>query len=191
MILVAVYLLTWVSPSAEVTLLAGQYLLILIPGSFGRLINLLLNRFCEAQNVALPSLFVNLIMCFIVGLLCHLLVNVLNLGGLGSAIAISVGSAILPFFTLAMMFTYRKVRATRFWRPRWRCLEGRSFWEASKLIFSSVVASLVGWFAEEVGHFLAGRLGTTELAAQTVLTGFAMLFYCIPIGLGKINTSNR
>ena len=100
----AVYLLTWVSPSAEVTLLAEHYLLILIPGSFGRFINLLLNRFCEAQNVAFPSLLVNFVMCFMVGLLCLLLVNVLNLGGLGSTIAISVGSAIMPFFTLAMMF---------------------------------------------------------------------------------------
>ena len=190
MILVAVYLLTWVSPSAEVTLLAGQYLLILIPGSFGRLINLLLNCFCEVQKVVLPPLFVNLVMCFIVGLLCHLLVNVLNLGGLGSAIAISVGSTIMPFFTLAMMFAYRKVRATRFWKPRWRCLEGRSFGEVNKLIFWAVVTSLV-LFAREAGQFLAGRLGTTELAAQTVLTGFTMIFDSIPSGLGKINTSNR
>ena len=181
----AEYLLKWVSPSVEVTLLAGHYLLILLPGAFGRFMNMILNRFCEAQNVALPSLFVNILICFVMGVLCILLVNVFDLGGLGSAIAISVGSAIMPFFTLAMMFTYRKVRATRFWKPRWRCLEGRSFWEVNKLIFSAVVTSLVGWFAGEAGQFLAGRLGTTELAAQTVLTGFTMIFYCIPFGLGK------
>lgn len=178
------YLLKWVSPSAEVTLLAGHYLLILIPGALGRFINQLLNRFCEAQNVAFPSLLVNLAMCFVVGLLCVLLVNVVNLGGLGSAIAISVSSAIMPFFTFGMMLAYRKVRETRFWKPRWRCLEGRTFWVVNKLIFSAVVTSLVGWFAGEAGQFLAGRLGTTELAAQTVLTGFTMIFYCIPIGLG-------
>lgn len=178
------YILIWVSPNAEVTLLAGQYLMVLIPGAIGRFINQLLNRFCEAQNMALPSLLVNLTMCFVMFILCILLVNVLNFGGLGSAVAISLSSVIMPFFTLAVMFAYKKLRDSRFWKPCWRCLEGHSFWMVNKLIFSSVVTSFVGWFAEEIGHFLSGRLGTTDLAAQTVLIGSTMLFYCIPVGLG-------
>ena len=41
------YLLNWVSPSAEVTVIAGEYLLILAPGGFLRTLNQLYGKFCE------------------------------------------------------------------------------------------------------------------------------------------------
>ena len=183
--LVSEYLLKWVSPNSEVVQLAGLYLLVFIPAALGRTLDAQFSQFCEAQNVALPSLYVNLITCVLTALLCTLFVHVFGLGGLGAALAASIGSVTLPALTVTMMLTYRSVRRTKFWRVGWCCLDGAVFWTVFRLALSSILSSLVIWFAGEAGQFISGRLGTTELAAQTVLTNFSMIFYCVPVGFGE------
>lgn len=83
-----------------------------------------------------------------------------------------------------MICTWCQVRVTRFWKPSWTALNPTLLVGLFGLVCSSLVTTVVSWFAGEVGEFLAGRLGKTELAAQTVVINFSMIFYCIPVGLG-------
>ena len=188
MLLISEYIIHWISPSAEITLLAGRYLLVMIPGAFGRFINQVLNRFCEAQNVALPSLLVNFSSCVAVVLLCILLVSSpLALGGLGAAMAISACSVALPFLTLTIMLKKPELRETRFCRVRWTyVLDLPTLRLVSLLAFLSIINVFVSWFSEEIGQLLSGRLGVIELGAQTVLNNFTIIFHCVPYGLGNL-----
>lgn len=187
-LLMSEYILHWFSPSAEVTLLASQYLLVLIPGGFGRFVNQVLSRFCEAQNVAVPSLLVYISSCLGVGLLCTLLVNgPFNFGGLGAAMSLSIGNVAMPFLTIAIMLTKSDLRKTKFWRVRWsRLFDIQVLRCVSRLVLLSMLTSFVAWLADEVGQFFSGRLGTTELGAQTVVSSFNQFFFCIPVGLGIV-----
>lgn len=186
-LLLSEYIVQWISPSAEITLLTGQYLLVMIPGTFGRFVNQVLSRFCEAQNVALPSLLVNFASCLNAGLLCTLLVREpLALGGLGAAMAIGACHFTMPFLTLIIMLIKRDIRETRFWCVNCeRILDSLTLRRVSTRVFSSTVTSFVGWLADEIGQLLSGRLGATELAAQTVLSSFNQFFFCVPAGLGN------
>lgn len=177
------YILHWVSPDDKVTILTGQYLLILLPSGLFRAVTQVLYKWCEAQSVALPPLIMNFLIAVLIGGLCPLCVWPLGLGGYGIAVAISIASLLMPVLLVVLMLPYRKLRMTRFWRPRLSCLERAPLAQVMRLTLSSILTSLLTFFAATSGNFLAGRLGKTDLAVQSIIRNCASLFQCVSLGL--------
>lgn len=125
---------------------------------------------------------------------------------MGAALVLGISTALDPVLLLAVMLFYSEIRATRFWSVPWKALRSsassapamtatrdmlsvldpRALWKASRSALGAMGSMLVVFSADQLGSFLTARLGSTELAAQTVLVNYEMLFYCLPIGFGKI-----
>lgn len=117
---------------------------------------------------------------------------------MGAAIALGVSTALDPVLLIALMLLYPEIRSTRFWSVDWRpatrpsgqrhmyanVLDPGALWNVSRSALGAIGSMFVVFFANELGTFLAGRLGSTAIAAQTVLVNYEMLFYALPIGLG-------
>ena len=185
--LLSEYFLLFVAPDAIVARYAAKYLMILIPGILMRLYYHILSKFLEAQNIVLPGAIATTVGA-IEAIIFHLFfVTFLNLGIVGAGIALSLTFCTMPIILIVSAFRYKKIRKLNIFSVDSGALE--SWFEISKLVTLSLANSFVVWLSGEIGAFLSGKLGKTELGAQTVLTHFSGFFYCVPAGLGTACTT--
>ena len=181
------YILVWMAPDEKVSTMAGQFLLILLPGAYFRTLYQILAKYLESQNVALPTMLTSIVSAIASILFCLIFVNYCEWRLVGASLALSLSYAIMPFVVLLTAFYYERMWDRRIFKLRWTLLF--SWAELSQLISLSYLSSFATYLIGDIGPFLAGLLGATELGAQSVLVHFSNFFYFVPVGLGSACTT--
>lgn len=170
----------------ETAELAGQYLKIVVLGMPGYLAFESGKRFVQAQGLFNATLCVLLIVAPLNAFLHWLFVWHLQWGFVGAPIAVVITETLLPIgILLYVIFVGGREcwggvhrAAFRNWGPMIRlAIPGLIMVEAETLAF-------------EILTLAAARLGSTELAAQSVLNNLAMLLWEIPFSI-SIAASTR
>lgn len=103
----------------------------------------------------------------------------------GSAVAQSACYIIMCLLTLFYIIF------SKFYEPTWDGLQRDSLYEWSvfiKLAIPGMLMICVEWWSFEIGVFLAGLIGKTELGAQSVLFQLETINYVLPYGFEIAST---
>jgi MATE family multidrug resistance protein len=125
------------------------------------------------------TLFVLVIASPINVLLTYLLVYPAGLGFVGAPIATSVTYFLLPLLTILYMNLFGGLECWYGWD---RNSMFKGWYEFLKLGLAGIVMMCSEWWAFEVCALVAGLLGETVLAAQTIVLQTSSLFYMVPLG---------
>ncbi|KAF2473999.1 MATE efflux family protein [Lindgomyces ingoldianus] len=169
-------ILSAVVPEKETAKLAGLYLKVLIAGAPGYAAFESGKRFMQAQGLFSPTMYVLIICAPLNALMNYLFVWVFKWGFIGAPIAVSVTENILPL----LLFLY--VRFVDGYKC-WGGFERRALanWGPMvKLALPGLVMVLAEFLAFEILTLSASWLGTTPLAAQSVLSTIAAITFQIP-----------
>lgn len=181
-------LLIYVIPDRNLAVLAGEYLGLVVWGAPGYILFECGKRFVQAQGIFHASTMVLLIASPVNVFLNYFLVwnETINLGYHGAAIAVACTDWLMAILLFLYVFF----------------IDGRECWfgfskEAFKdwaemfhLAIPGVIMVEAEFLAFELLTFAASYFGTTELAAQSVLSTIGSLVYQIPFAL-SIATSTR
>lgn len=168
--------------------LASQYLRVLMVGIPGYTVFEVAKHYLQAQGIFHASTNV-LIVCAPINLaLNYILVwnKHIGMGFIGAPIAVVTTDYLMA--TLSILYV-KYINGKQCWQG----FSNESFrnWEQmARLGFAGVIALETEWLAFEILTLAAARLGTTELAAQTVLATIGILAYQIPASIG-ISASTR
>jgi len=143
----------------------------------------IMRRYLQNQNITLPlmasggfALFANTA-AFAVALL------VLDMGFLGVPVAlvVAVWSVMLFMGLILVIFFRQKIRDT--WSP-WSLSNIRGIGVWLKIAIPGMMMFCANLWGMEINIFLAGIIGTTELAAMTLVLNVQSSFYTIPMSIG-------
>lgn len=172
----------------ELAPLAASYLKIVLIGAPAYIAFECGKRFVQAQGIFHASTFVLMICAPINAILNYLLVwsPVIGIGYKGAPLAVAISQWLMA--TLLLLFVV--------------FVDGRKCWDGiSKTLFSSwlvmfklaipgVIMIEAEFFAFEILTLAASRLGTTALAAQSVVATISSLLYQVPFAM-SIAASTR
>ncbi|KAL7623413.1 ethionine resistance protein [Parahypoxylon ruwenzoriense] len=159
----------------------SKFLRILIPGGLGYVWFESLKKYLQAQEIYRPGTYVLLITSPLNALLNYLFIYRFGMGLYGAPFATSI-SYWASFLLLAAYAAF--VHGHECWggiAPR-RALS--NLWPFARLAFLGVIHVGTEWWAFEIVAIAAGRLGTTTLAAQSVIMTADQIINTIPFGLG-------
>ncbi|KAL1860814.1 hypothetical protein Plec18170_001326 [Paecilomyces lecythidis] len=166
-------------PEKEVAVLAGRYLKIVVLGTPGYACFESGKRYVQAQGLFSASLYILLICAPLNAFMNWLFVWKLNWGFIGAPIAVAITDNLLPFFLFLYVYFIAGYqcwngftrRALHNWGPMIRlALPGLLMVEAEVLAF-------------EILTLASSYLGTTPLAAQSVLSTISSITFQIPFPL--------
>jgi len=180
-------LLRMLGQDPEVAHLAGQYMLIFIPGAIGFFIYVILSKYIQNQNIVMPNLVIGLIANAVNMVLHYIFLYHLDWATAGSALAQSVSYVLMCLLTLSYIVVFKKYRET--W-DGWssQCLQ--DWGQFGRLAVPGMLMVCLEWWGFEIGVFLTGLLGKIELGAQSVLLQIDSIWFQIPLGI-QIATSIR
>uniref|UniRef100_A0A1I8FS67 Multidrug and toxin extrusion protein n=1 Tax=Macrostomum lignano TaxID=282301 RepID=A0A1I8FS67_9PLAT len=159
-----------------------MYFLLLSPGCLGIIAFRALVAYTDTLGRLWPTLLVHVIGFLVNLLLQYVLVLHTDLGLAGSAIALSVTLVLLAVFQAIFIWRLRLYKDTwTGWSPRAFLGWGKFFGGMLPAIGTQTL-----WiFGTEVGNFLAGLLGKSEIAAESLLFQINFLAFLLPVGLGS------
>ena len=160
---------------------SSRFLQLLAPGGLGYVWFESMKKFLQAQGIYRPGTYVLLITSPLNALLNYLFIYTLEFGLYGAPIA--TGISYWLSFLLLVAYT-ALVRGKECWsgfQPRRALAHTRLF---AKLAFLGIVHVGTEWWAFEIVALAASRLGTTPLAAQSVIMTLDQIINTIPFGLG-------
>lgn len=168
--------------------LASQYLRVLLIGIPGYIVFEVSKHYLQAQGIFHASTYVLMICAPINLILNYILVwnKHIGMGFIGAPVAVITTDYLMA--TLSILYI-KYVDGMQCWHG----LSKQSFknWgHMARLGVAGVIALETEWLAFELLTLAAARLGTTELAAQTVLATVGVLAYQIPVSMG-ISASTR
>ncbi|KAI8981408.1 mate-domain-containing protein [Pilobolus umbonatus] len=171
-------LLLSLNQDPELARFAGLFLRYLIPGAPAYIAFEATKRYLQAQGIMHASTYSMLITAPINFVLNYMLVYTFNMGFIGAPIATSFSYWLM--FMLLLLYI-KCVKGSEGWGG-WtaECLTG--WWPFMKLAFSGIVIVCAEWTAFEISSLAASYLGTTELAAQSILLTISSATYTIPLG---------
>ncbi|KAK2174351.1 hypothetical protein NP493_810g01016 [Ridgeia piscesae] len=179
--------LALVGQHPEVSRLAGRYLVIFMPGALSFFMYIILLKFIQNQNIVLPNVVIAIVANVVNAVLQYVFLFQLHWGTDGSAVA-----QVCAYFTLfALTFLY--IVWTKAYKDTWGGWSSDSLqgWGTfARISISGMLMLCLEWWGFELGVFLTGLLGTTELGAQSVLLQIDILWYQIPLGI-QIATTIR
>ncbi|CAD5116782.1 DgyrCDS5631 [Dimorphilus gyrociliatus] len=164
----------------EISHLTGIYVIILLPGIFAYFINICLSRYLMTQDKVLPVVIIGFISNGVNAGLHGLLVIYWDFSIKGSAVAQSCCFIVMCLLTLLYIIF------SKFYEPTWDGFQKECLFEWSvfvKLAIPGMIMICVEWWSFEIGVFLAGVIGKTELGAQSVLFQLETVAYILPYGL--------
>ncbi|KAF2494132.1 MATE efflux family protein [Lophium mytilinum] len=179
-------ILSAIVPEQETARLAGIYLKVLLAGAPGYAAFESGKRFLQAQGLFTANLYVLLICAPLNALMNYLFVWVFEWGFIGAPIAVAVTENLLPLclFLYVYFIDGRECwggfekRALRNWAPM------------IKLALPGLVMVLAEFLAFEILTLSASWIGTTALAAQSVLSTVTAITFQIPFPM-SIAASTR
>ncbi|KAI1258611.1 MATE efflux family protein [Xylariaceae sp. FL1019] len=166
---------------------SSRFLQILIPGGLGYVWFEAMKKYLQAQEIFRPGTYVLLITSPLNALLNWLLVHKFAFGLYGAPLATGI-SYWASFFLLVAYAVF--VRGHECWGGLALKRAMSHFWPFTRLALLGVVHVGTEWWAFEIVALAAGRLGTTALAAQSVIMTADQIINTIPFGLG-VATSSR
>ncbi|RAH64595.1 MATE family efflux transporter [Aspergillus aculeatinus CBS 121060] len=165
---------------------AAHFLIYLIPGGLGYIYFEALKKYLQAQGINSPSTYVLLLVAPINIGLNYLLCNIWGFGLLGAPVA--TGLCYWLCFGLLALYT-----ALVAGHECWGGLSREAFQNMGIFVRLTVLGILhVGaeWMAFEIVAVAAGWLGSTSMAAQSVIMTSDQILNTIPFGIG-VAASNR
>ena len=165
---------------------SAKFLSCLIPGGIGYIYFECLKKYLQAQEIMRPGTYVLLITSPISAGLNYLFCYVWGYGLFGAAFATGIGY----WLSFLLLLAYaRFVAGWECWGGwSWKCLHNLGTF--AKLAILGVVHVGTEWWAFEIVALAAGRLGTIDLAAQSVIMTADQVMNTIPFGIG-VATSAR
>ena len=164
----------------------SKFLLALIPGGLGYIFFECMKKYLQAQELMRAGTYVLLITSPINAGLNYLFVYTLDIGLLGAPIA----TGISYWLSFLLLLAYTRFVAG------WECWGGfdrkclHNITTFARIAALGVVHVGTEWWAFEIVAIVAGQLGTTALASQSVIMTADQLMYTIPFGVG-VATSAR
>ncbi|KAF1963034.1 mate family transporter [Byssothecium circinans] len=165
---------------------SAKFLSVLVPGGLGYIYFEAMKKYLQAQEIMRPGTYVLLITSPLSAGLNYIFVYTFKMGLLGAPIA--TGIAYWISFLLLLAYAY--------FVDGWECWGGWSrkclhhMWAFARLAFLGVIHVGTEWWAFEIVALAAGKLGTTPLAAQSVIMTTDQVMNTIPFGVG-VATSSR
>ena len=176
------HFLTWAGQDAAVVELTSQYMLIFSPALIAMTYYIVFREFIYTQNIVYPDLYISAS-----ALVLHIIIQYVNFVHTSfELIGSAVGQVIVSFYMLFATLIY--VKASGMYKMTW------SGWSIDALLDWKPVIALAlhgtfivcfEWWAFEITIFLAGILGTTQLAAQSIVSSLCFLLYAFGGGLGS------
>uniref|UniRef100_A0AAV2JAH1 Multidrug and toxin extrusion protein n=1 Tax=Knipowitschia caucasica TaxID=637954 RepID=A0AAV2JAH1_KNICA len=164
----------------EVARIAQLYVMAFLPAVPAMFLHQLQVAYLQNQGIILPQMYTAAVAnIFNVGF-NYVLIFSLELGVIGSAIA----SALSWITICLLLFGY--IRWRRLHEKTWEgwsteCLQ--DWGSYMKLAIPSLFMVCFEWWIWEIGGFLAGVLGETDLAAQHILLEIGAITYMFPLGV--------
>ncbi|XP_061596608.1 multidrug and toxin extrusion protein 1 [Cololabis saira] len=164
----------------EVARIAQLYVMVFIPAVPAMFLHLLQVSYLQNQGIILPQMYTAAAAnVFNLGI-NFLLITVLELGVMGSAIANSL-SQIMLCLLLFGYIRWRKLHLQTW--GGWSTDSLQEWGSFMKLAVPSALMVFFEWWIWEIGGFLAGVLGETDLAAQHVLLEVGAITFMFPLGV--------
>ncbi|ODQ61629.1 hypothetical protein WICANDRAFT_81884 [Wickerhamomyces anomalus NRRL Y-366-8] len=173
----------------ELVLIAAKYLQIVSIGMPGFILFECGKRFLQCQGVFHASTYVLLVCAPLNALLNWVLVWKFELGYIGAPIAITINYWLMPLGLLC--YTIYDQKVLKCWPQNFQINQAFTNW--SKMIhlaLPGVVMVEAEFLGFEIVTLMASRLGTTELASQSVVCSIAALAYQVPFSV-SIATATR
>ncbi|XP_076605801.1 multidrug and toxin extrusion protein 1 [Chaetodon auriga] len=164
----------------EVARIAHLYVMMFLPAVPAMFLHNLQVAYLQNQGIIMPQLYTAAAANVFNLMANYVLINSLELGVVGSAIANSLSEIAI------CLLLYGYIRWKKLHQMTWGgwstdCLqEWGSF---MKLAVPSLCMVCFEWWIWEVGGFLAGVLGEVDLAAQHILVEVGAIMYMFPLGI--------
>lgn len=179
-------ILSAIVPERRTAELAGLYLKIILAGAPGYAAFESGKRYVQAQGLFSANLYVLLICAPANALMNYIFVWKLHWGFVGAPIAVAVTDNLLPL--VLFLYVYF-IRGRECWAGFSRKAL-RNWWPMVRLALPGLVMVLAEFLAFEILTLAASWIGSTHLAAQSVLATLTALTYQIPFPL-SIAASTR
>lgn len=179
-------ILSAIVPEKETARLAGLYLKVILAGAPGYAAFESGKRYVQAQGLFSANLYVLLICAPANAIMNYVFVWKLNWGFVGAPIAVAITDNLLPLVLFAYVYYIRG-------RECWGGFSRKAFknwWPMIRLALPGLVMVLAEFLAFEILTLAASWIGSTHLAAQSVLSTLTALTYQIPFPL-SIAASTR
>ncbi|KAF5023082.1 hypothetical protein F66182_4839 [Fusarium sp. NRRL 66182] len=160
---------------------APRFLQALIPGGLGYVWFEAMKKFLQVQGIYRPGTYALLVTSPLNAVLNYVFIYPLGFGLYGAPIATGI-SYWLSFFILVAYATF--IKGKECWGGLDPARALTQLGPFAKLAFLGVVHVGTEWWAFEIVALAAGRLGTTALAAQSVVMTLDQILNTIPFGLG-------
>lgn len=169
----------------ELAEFAGLFLKYLLPGAPAYIAFEATKRYLQAQGIMHASTCSMLVTAPLNFILNYMFVYTFGLGFIGAPLATSFSYWLMFFLLLAYI---KFVKGSEGWGGWSReCL--KDWWPFIKLASSGIVIICAEWTAFEVSSLAASYLGTTDLAAQSILLTLSAATYTIPMGIAVAATN--
>ncbi|XP_057216530.1 multidrug and toxin extrusion protein 1-like [Triplophysa rosa] len=168
-----------VKQSPRVASLSQLYINIFMPALPASFMYQLQGRYLQNQGIIWPQVITGAVGNVLNVLINYIFLHLLDLGVAGSAAANTISQ-----YSLAV-FLYVYIRWRDLHKATWSgwsrdCLQEWSGFIC--LALPSMLMLCVEWWAYDIGGFLAGLIGETELGAQSILYELANITYMFPLG---------
>ncbi|KAL1969159.1 hypothetical protein VTN77DRAFT_413 [Rasamsonia byssochlamydoides] len=177
--LLADKILVTIIPEKEVAILAGQYLKVVVLGAPGYACFESGKRFVQAQGIFTASLYVLLICAPLNAFMNWFFVWKLEWGFIGAPIAVAITETLLPLFLFLYVYF---VAGRECWNGfTWRALQ--NWGPMIRLALPGLIMVEAECLAFELLTLTSSYLGTTALAAQSILSTITSITFQVPFPL--------
>lgn len=165
----------------NISVQSAKFLQLLAPGGLGYVWFECMKKFLQAQGIYRPGTYALMITSPLNAVLNYLFIYTFNFGLYGAPVATGI-SYWLSFLLLVAYAAFIEGKDC------WSGLNLRkalsNSWQFAKLALLGFIHVGTEWWAFEIVALAAGRLGTTALAAQSVVMTADQIINTIPFGLG-------
>ncbi|XP_050986001.1 multidrug and toxin extrusion protein 1 [Labeo rohita] len=173
-------LLLLLGQDPEVARIAQLYVVCYLPAVPAMFLHQLQVAYLQNQGVILPQMYAAIAANIANVVTNYILLNWLDLGLYGSAAANTVSQVYICVF-LYLYIRWKKLHVETW--GGWSC-DSLQEWDGyMKLAIPSTMMLCFEWWIYEVGGFLAGMLGESDLAAQHAVIMLAFINYMFPLGI--------
>lgn len=163
----------------------GLFLRYLLPGAPAYIAFEATKRYLQAQGIMHASTYSMMVTAPLNFVLNYAFVYTFNMGFIGAPLATSLSYWLMFGLLLAYIKFVKGSEGWGGWNRE--CLRG--WWPFLKLAFSGIIIICAEWTAFEVSSLAASYLGTTDLAAQSILLTLSSATYTIPMGIAVAATN--
>ena len=175
------HILLLLGQNGKISNLAGHYLLCFSPSVIFIMIYLVLREYIYTQGIIMPDLFIS-VSAFVLHVgFQYIIIQDKQLGLTGSAIGqicVYLYMAVSTFIYLVASGLYKDTWAG------WTMLSVTEWGVMIKLAGYGLLLECLEWWVFDVTILLAGILGTTELATQSIVFNIDIIVYSLSGGYG-------